>query len=150
MPYMKGAYIESFTVKAEKEWREPWVHTDFDFETENAQQLPQPITILLNLEGETPIDFYGLKKNTYETSPLGKHQSHVFSNGDVAIFSWRQWHASGKPTSFPSGKNLRIHFMLSTREFDVNENGGYQLGHNNANNKKLRADIDKKLRAQKI
>jgi hypothetical protein len=39
--------------------------------------------------------------------------------GDLCIFSWRQWHCTHTPRYFPTKQNLHMHFMLSPRENDV-------------------------------
>ena len=90
---------------------------------------------MVNTIGTTPITMYGLRKNTNEKSATGKGKDLYLKDMDNLVFSTRQWHASGKPLTFPSGPNGRIHFMFSHFIEDVMPHlGGMQFGHGNADN----------------
>lgn len=74
-------------------------------------------TILINLDWTTPISFHSIKKVINNNSQAGKQKNHDFSDGDICIFSWHQWHPTGLPVT---DTNIQIHLMLSsTMENDM-------------------------------
>jgi hypothetical protein len=139
----KGLYIKSAILFGTKVScpEDPVVHSDFDIEKcAAADENEQPFTVLLNLEGETPIDFFSLSKQATAKTPLGKKNERVFRNGDIGVFSWRQWHASGKPRSLP---NIRIHFMIGSEDVIKPVGEDTVCIHPNEKNSKLSAEINR-------
>jgi hypothetical protein len=112
---LKASVVYAFhAYDDETDWRGSVTHVDFDADKcASAAPEKQPFTVLLNLDGDTPMHFLTVNQNVSHASPLGKKKEHVFSSGDIGVFSWRQWHAEGMTRTLP---NVSVRFMVGSQD----------------------------------
>lgn len=120
LTFMKGSFLKSVCRMKEDRWLPTVDHSDFDPKAQ-AEGKAQPITFVICLKGETPLDFGSLAKDPSKPDRKVRSEEIVLKCGDGVVFSWRQQHKTGRPRKFPTGKNHRIHFMLSGSKSDVND-----------------------------
>lgn len=108
--FVKAALLRTKLDITEENWTDPKFHWDFD------PLATQPLTYMLTLRGETPLDLGSLGK---ERTSRKKSNVLVLKCGDAIVFSSRQLHKTGRPQKFPTEENFRVHFMFSASRSDV-------------------------------
>ena len=132
--YIKGSFLETIPGIKEEDWKEPVHHSDFDG-SKQVEGQAQPITFIICLKGETPLDFGARAKNPSKSDKEVRTDETVLECGDGVVFSWRQQHKTGRPRKFPTEIIHRIHFMLSGKKDDVDDEKDDQVYiHPNLNN----------------
>jgi hypothetical protein len=130
--FLKGAFIETITGIEERDWIDTVSHYDFDpnaqFEGEGG-----PITFIISLKGETPLDFGSPARHPTQVSNEKVTKEIVLKSGDGVAFSWRQAHKTGRPKKFPTEMNHRCHFMLSSHKSDVDKDDEVHIYANSIN-----------------
>lgn len=119
--FIKGALINTTEGIERADWppKGAVFHQDFPKEDDYEREV-DPLTVMTCLAGETPLDMGPIAKNPKASDEGIKVKATVVPQaGDTCIFSRRQWHRTGTPREFPTTENLRMHFMLSNREKDV-------------------------------
>lgn len=79
----------------------------------------------MNVLGETPFDVGSVARQHNKAKSGKKLQSFYFQPGDAIVFSDRQFHRTGRPSTFPSPDNMRIHFLCANNAKDAS--GRYML-----------------------
>jgi len=133
--FIKGALINTTEGIEWADWppKGAVFHQDFPKEDDDEREV-DPLTVMTCLGGETPLDMGPVAKNPKASDEGIKVKATVAPQaGDTCIFSWRQWHRTGTPRKFPTTENLRMHFMLSNREKDVDGEAITQLHPNRTN-----------------
>jgi hypothetical protein len=87
--FVKGAFIETFTGIDEKDWIDTVSHYDFDPKAQ-VEGEAEPITFLISLKGETPLDFGSPARHPTQASDKKVTEERVLKSGDGVAFSWRQ------------------------------------------------------------
>lgn len=118
--YIKGSFLRTICGIKEEDWKPTVDHSDFDH-SEQVEGQAQPITFIICLKGETPLDFGSRARDPTKTDKKERNDETVMECGDGLVFSWRQQHKTGRPRKFPTQLNHRIHFMLSGSKTDVDD-----------------------------
>jgi hypothetical protein len=92
----------------------------------------------MNVLWETPFDVGSVARQHNKAKSGKKLQSFYLQPGDAIVFSDRQFHWTGHPSTFPSPDNMQIHFLCANNADDTS--GRYMLVFptpywNNMNNK---------------
>jgi hypothetical protein len=121
LEYMKGSVLSTTTGIEQKDWYPTILHSDFQVSpTLHAENTREPMTFFMAL-GPDPVALQ-LGSLTTHPKPVGRiarEKTVILEQGDIILFSWRQWHRTGMPLRWPSQSNLRFHVMLTPDRNDV-------------------------------
>ena len=116
--WISGSVIDSPNIKKEECFVQSVLHADVDVPLESQKKGPS-CTFIMNILGETPLDFGSVARYTQKAGGGKNLQAIILKPGDAVLFAGRQYHRTGKPSSFPSPDNVRVHFMFCNCEEDA-------------------------------
>ena len=122
LTHIKGAILCGIESLKEDEHLEAILHSDFPADRSFFPSgSPQPMTVFFHL-GPDPLELLmGSLTTRVKEHHTRAEESIILQPGDMALWSWRQWHRSGRPISFPTIPNYRFHLMLAARDEDVQD-----------------------------
>jgi hypothetical protein len=123
--WINGSMIDSLTIEDSSSFVESVLHCDTTQDEKKSATPGSTFTYILNVLGETPVDVGSVARKHNKGKSCKKLQSFYLQPGDANVFSDRQFHRTGRPSTFPYPDNMRIHFLCANNADDAS--GRYLL-----------------------